>query len=76
MTITEVDVAKELKKGDTVSWDSAQGKVKGEVETKITSETKIKGHTAKASKDNPEYVVKSGKTGAKAAHKPGELKKS
>ncbi len=66
---------KELKPGDAVSWDTAQGQTKGRVEKKITSTTKIKGHTAKATKDNPEYVVKSDKTAAKAAHKPGELRK-
>ncbi|RYG31358.1 DUF2945 domain-containing protein, partial [bacterium] len=41
----------------------------------LTSETKIKSHTVKASKENPEYLVKSDKTGAEAAHKPDELKK-
>ncbi len=29
-----------------------------------------------SSKDNPEYLVESGKTGAKAAHKPSELRKA
>ncbi len=66
---------KELKPGETVTWGTSQGETHGKVEKKITSTTKIKGHTAKASKDNPEYVVKSDKTGAKAAHKPEELKK-
>jgi hypothetical protein len=28
-----------------------------------------------ASKENPEFLVKSDKTGAEAAHKPDELKK-
>ena len=68
-------MAKDLKPGDKVAWDSAQGKVKGKIEKKLTSETKVKGHTAKASKDDPQYMVKSEKTGARAAHKPGELKK-
>ncbi|MBO1078888.1 DUF2945 domain-containing protein [Roseomonas haemaphysalidis] len=66
----------ELKKGDHVAWDSAQGEVKGEVVKKLTSPTKIKSHKVAASKDNPEYLVKSDKTGAEAAHKPGELKKA
>jgi hypothetical protein len=68
-------VAKELKAGDKVEWDWSQGKVQGTVEKKITSETHIKGHVAKADKDHPQYVVKSDKTGAKAAHKPEELRK-
>jgi preprotein translocase subunit YajC len=65
----------ELKKGDKVAWKSSQGEVKGVVERKLTSETSIKGHKVAASKDNPEYLVKSDKTGAEAAHKPDALKK-
>ncbi len=68
-------MAKDLKSGDKVSWNSSQGEIKGKVEKKVTSATKVKGHTAKASKDNPEYVVKSDKTGAEAVHKPDQLKK-
>ena len=67
--------AKNLKSGDKVTWDSSQGKVHGEVEKKVTSKTEIKGHTAKATKDDPQFKVKSDKTGAEAVHKPGELKK-
>ena len=67
-------MAKEPKPGDKVAWKTAQGETHGVVEKKITSQTKIKGHTARATKDDPQYVVKSEKTGAKAAHKPGELK--
>jgi hypothetical protein len=69
-------MAKDLKKGDKVTWDVSQGKTKGVVEKKLTSETKIKGYTAKPSKDDPQYLVKSEKSGAKAAHKPKDLKKS
>ena len=68
-------MAKDLKSGDKVAWDSPQGKVKGKVEKKLTGETKVKSHTAKATKEDPQYMVKSDKTGARAAHKPGELKK-
>ena len=64
-----------FKKGDKVEWNSSQGKVKGTVEKRLTSETKIKTHKVAASPDNPEYLVKSDKTGAKAAHKPESLKK-
>jgi len=69
-------VAKELKAGDKVKWNSSQGEIKGEVVKKQTTPTKIKGHEVKASKENPEYIVKSGQTGAKAAHKPDALKKA
>ncbi len=60
--------------GDRVQWDSRQGEVEGVVEKKLTSKTKIKGYTAKASEDEPQYLVKSNRTGSEAAHKPDALK--
>ena len=67
-------MAKELKPGDKVKWGTSQGETKGTVEKKGTSTTRVKGHVAKATKDNPEYMVKSDKSGKKAVHKPAELK--
>ena len=67
---------KTLKAGDKVKWGSSQAEVKGKVVKKVTSTAKVKGHTAKATKDDPQYKVKSDKTGAEAIHKPGELKKA
>lgn len=64
----------DLKKGDKVEWDSSGGHSVGKVVKKITTPTTIKGHKVAASKDNPEYIVKSDK-GGEAAHKPGALKK-
>lgn len=68
-------MAKELKQGDRVEWDSSGGHSVGRVVKKQTSPTRIKGHKVAASKDNPEYIVKSDKSGKVAAHKPDELKK-
>ncbi len=68
-------MGKDLKAGDKVRWGSAQGEVKGKVVKKVTSTTKVKGHVAKATKDDPQFVVKSDRTGAEAVHKPGGLKK-
>jgi hypothetical protein len=68
-------LAASLKPGDHVTWNASQGKIKGTVEKKLTSATRIKGHVAKATKDEPQYLVKSDKTGAEAAHKPEKLKK-
>lgn len=68
-------MSESLKKGDKVSWDTSRGETHGEVVEKLTSPKKIKGNVAKASKDEPQYLVKSDKTGAEAAHKPEELKK-
>lgn len=65
-----------LKSGDRVKWGSSQGEITGHVTKKVTSEAKVKGHTAKATKAEPQFVVKSDKTGAKAIHKPDALKKA
>ncbi len=65
----------DLKKGDKVEWDSSGGHSVGKVVKKVTSPTKIKGHKVAASKENPEYIVKSDK-GGEAAHKPEALKKA
>jgi hypothetical protein len=69
-------MADELKPGDHVAWDSRNGKTEGSVKKKLTSPTKIKGHTVAASKDDPQYLIESDKTGAEAAHKPDALKKT
>jgi Hypervirulence associated proteins TUDOR domain len=65
---------KDLKKGDKVTWSSHGQQVHGTVEQKITKETEAAGRTVKASKDEPQYKVKSDKTGREAVHKPGALK--
>ena len=65
----------ELHPGDEVEWNTSQGKTTGKVKKKLTSPTKIKGHEVAASKDNPEYLVESEKSGKEAAHKPDALRK-
>lgn len=67
---------KKLKPGDEVSWNTSQGRTRGVVEKKLTSNTRIKTHKVSASKENPEYLVRSKKSGKKAAHKPDALKKT
>jgi hypothetical protein len=64
-----------LSKGDKVSWKSHGGTAEGEVKKKITSETEAGGRKVKASKDEPQYLVESEKSGGEAVHKPGALKK-
>jgi predicted aldo/keto reductase-like oxidoreductase len=68
-------MAKDFKKGDEVEWDTSQGKTHGKVVKKQTSETHIKAYKVAASRDNPQYIVESAKSGKKAAHKPQELRK-
>ena len=67
---------KTFKAGDTVKWEHSQGTTEGTVVRKLTKPTSIKGHKVAASTDNPEYLVESEKTGARAAHKPDALKKA
>ncbi len=69
-------MADEFKKGDKVTWNSHGGQAEGEVEKKITSETEAGGRKVKASKDDPQYLVKSEKSGGEAVHKPSALKKA
>ena len=68
-------MAKSFRKGDKVAWDISQGETHGKVVRKQTSETHIKGHKVVASRDDPQYIVESGKSGKQAAHRPGELRK-
>ena len=39
----------------------------------MTGTTQVKGHTAKATKDQPQFVVRSAKSGKAAVHKPDDL---
>lgn len=68
-------MADEFEAGDRVEWDSPQGTVEGEVVRRVTGEAHIGGHTFKASEEEPEYEVKSDKSGKHAIHKPEALKK-
>ena len=65
----------EFKKGDKVTWQSHGGTAEGVVEKKITSDTEAAGRTVRASEDDPQYLVKSEKSGGEAVHKPSALTK-
>ena len=54
-------MATTLKRDDKAKWGSSQGTVRGKVEKKLTTATDIEGHHVAASKDNPEYLVRSAK---------------
>jgi hypothetical protein len=68
-------MAKDLEDGDEVTWSSHGHTVHGEVEQKITRKTEAAGRTVAASQDEPQYKVKSAKTGREAVHKPDALKR-
>ncbi len=65
----------EFKKGDKVRWRSHGGHAEGEVLKKITSDTTEAGRTVRASADEPQYLVRSEKSGGDAVHKPDALER-
>ena len=71
-------MGKTLRQGDRVSWSyrsATRGKkIVGTVIRRITSTKVIKGHTAKATSDDPQYLVESD-GGGQAAHHPDALTK-
>ena len=68
-------MAENLHKGDKVRWNSHGGEAVGAVEQKITQDTEVAGRTVRASQDDPQYLVKSDKSGGEAVHKPDALEK-
>lgn len=64
-----------FKIGDQVEWNSEAGRVGGKIKKKITSEIIFKGYTVRASKEEPQYLIKSDKTDHLAMHKGSALTK-
>lgn len=60
-------------KGDRVRWDAGNESSVGTVEEIITSDTEAGGRTVRASEEEPQYLVRSEKTGRTAVHKPGAI---
>lgn len=56
-----------------MSWHSHGETVVGVVEKKVTSHTEAAGRTVAASTEEPQYLVRSDKTGKTAVHKPEAL---
>jgi hypothetical protein len=65
----------ELKVGDHVEWNSEAGHIRGTIKKKVTSAIKFKTYTVRASKEEPQYLIKSDKTDHLAMHKGAALKK-
>lgn len=61
--------------GDHVSWNSEAGRVSGHICKVHHADFDYKGHTHRASKDDPQYEIKSDKTDHIAAHKGSALTK-
>jgi hypothetical protein len=69
-------MAREFTVGDHVSWNSEAGRVRGTIQKKITAPMKFKGYTVRASKKEPQYLIKSDHTDHLAMHKGTALRKS
>jgi hypothetical protein len=62
-----------FKKGDHVRWNSEAGWVTGHIIAIHEQDFDYKGHTHRATKDAPQYEIKSDKTDHIAAHKEDVL---
>ena len=64
-----------FKVGDHVSWNSEAGRVRGRIVKVVRSKIQFKGYTVQASKDDPQYEIKSDKTEHIAMHKGAALRR-
>ena len=68
-------MTQDFKVGDHVEWNSEAGRVRGTINSKITSEITFKGYKVHASKEEPQYLIESDKTDHLAMHKGSALTK-
>lgn len=68
-------MTQKFKVGDHVTWNSEAGHVSGKIIKVHISNFNYKGYTHHATKDDPQYEIKSDKTDHIAAHKGSALKK-
>jgi hypothetical protein len=66
-------MAEKLKKGDRVRWDAGNQSSVGTIEDVITSDTEAGGRKVKASPEEPQYLVRSEKSGRTAVHHPDKI---
>jgi hypothetical protein len=67
-------MAKQFKVGDYVSWNSEAGRVSGRIVKVHAKDVDWKGYVHHASKDDPQYEIKSDKTDHVALHKGTALR--
>jgi hypothetical protein len=71
----QTGMAKRFNIGDHVTWNSEAGHVSGRIIKVHTKNVAYKGYTHHASKEEPQYEIKSEKTDHIAMHKGSALKK-
>ena len=64
-----------FKVGDHVSWNSEAGRVRGRITRVVTSPMTFKGYTVRASRQEPQYQIKSDATDHIANHTGSALRK-
>lgn len=64
-----------FKVGDAVRWNSEAGEIRGKVTKVYVKDVEFMGKHRPASKDSPQYEVKSDKTGRLAMHHEDALHK-
>jgi hypothetical protein len=67
-------MSKTFRRGNHVEWNSEAGRVRGVIVKKIVSDIRVKGYVHHASKNEPQYIIKSDKTDHIAIHKGKALK--
>lgn len=72
---TEYLMRKRFAVGDHVTWNSEAGYVSGKIIRVHLRDVNYKGHTHRASKDEPQYEIQSDKTDHIAMHKGAALKR-
>jgi Hypervirulence associated proteins TUDOR domain len=68
-------MTQDFKVGDHVEWNSEAGRVRGTIQKKHTAEITFKGYRVHASKEQPQYEIKSDTTDHVAMHKGSALTK-
>jgi hypothetical protein len=66
---------REFKVGDHVSWNSEAGRVRGRIVRVHTRDVNYKGYVHHASREDPQYEIKSDKTEHVALHKGPTLRR-
>jgi Hypervirulence associated proteins TUDOR domain len=67
-------LVKTFKRGDHVAWNSEAGRVRGIIVKKLVSDARFNGYVHHATKEEPQYLIKSDKTPHIAIHKGSALR--
>lgn len=62
------------KKGDTVQWNTPEGRTTGVVQKVVTRPVRVRGTRLEGSEDEPVYIVRCDHTGRMTGHRKVALK--